>query len=86
MRNNNSRRELRREQAQMERVARFWAAFGSRLVDAGFAGAASLLVKAFLAPTAGAAILDVLASFATFIFFTLGGYYAFTRGGAPGPD
>lgn len=77
MRNNNFRRE---------RVAHFWSAFGSRLVDVGFASAASLLVKAFIAPTAGAAILDVLASFLAFCFFTVCGYYAFTRGDAHGSD
>jgi hypothetical protein len=63
------------------RTARFWAAFGSRMIDAGFAGAASLLVKAFLARTADAAVLDVFAGFVVFAFFIVGGHYAFARGG-----
>ena len=57
----------------------FWAAFGARLIDAGFASAASMLVKAFLAPTAGAAVMDVLAGFLAFAFFTLCGYFAFSK-------
>ncbi len=83
MRNNNNFRRDSDARAHVERnhgASRFWTAFGGRLIDAGFASAASMTVKAILSVSLWMAMADLAIGALALILLTLAGYVAFSRG------